>query len=141
MASIVPWNFPFANFVWDVLQGLIAGNTVVFKHSEECPLCGKFLEEVFGPVLPIVTFKTEEEALKLANETSYGLGSYLFTADKKRAERLARQIQSGMVGINGVSYIMPFNPFGGYKNSGFGREHGEYGFHEVTQIKVVSRPK
>lgn len=331
-AVIVPWNFPFANFVWGALQSLIAGNTVVFKHSEECPLSGKFLEEVlnthlpegvfnevygagevganlveqpinmiaftgstktgqhlyeiagkkfikaamelggsapgiifpdadieaaisnacgnrlmnqgqccdglkrlivhedifdevvkkaveifstkkigaaddmetdigplvakrqldlliaqvedaknrgaevvcggnsleatmhgayfeptvltnitsdmrvwneevFGPVLPIMKFKTEEEAIELANQTSYGLGSYVFTQDMAVAERMAVAIQSGMVSINGTNYIMPFNPFGGYKNSGIGREHGKYGFEEVTQVKVVARNK
>jgi acyl-CoA reductase-like NAD-dependent aldehyde dehydrogenase len=56
-------------------------------------------------------------------------------------EEVAKQIESGMVSINGTNYIMPFNPFGGYKNSGFGREHGKYGFHEVTQIKIVATNK
>ncbi|MBI4225087.1 MAG: aldehyde dehydrogenase [Candidatus Sungbacteria bacterium] len=331
-AVIVPWNFPFANFVWGTIQSLIAGNTVVFKHSEECPLSGKFIEdmlsrhlpkgvfnevygagevgdmlvhqsidmiaftgstqtgrylyelagkkfikavmelggsapgiifedadidlavsnvcanrllnqgqccdglkrlivhesifdrvvekaaaifiakklgnaeaettevgplvakrqldllvaqvedakakgarvvaggnsleeklggaffeptvltgvtkdmrvwteEVFGPVLPVVTFKTEEEAIELANGTAYGLGAYVFTGDKKQAERVSQAIESGMVSINGTNYIMPFNPFGGYKNSGFGREHGKYGFEEVTRIKVITKNK
>lgn len=98
-------------------------------------------EEVFGPVLPIVTFKTEEEAIALANDTQYGLGSYVHTADKDRAMRVAGAIQSGMVSINATNYLVPFDPFGGYKSSGFGREHGKYGFHELTQIKVVAKPK
>lgn len=98
-------------------------------------------EEVFGPVLPIVSFKTDDEAIALANQTAYGLGSYVFTGDKGRAQHVASAIQSGMVSVNGTNYIMPFDPFGGYKNSGFGREHGKYGFHEVTQIKVVARNK
>ena len=329
-AVIVPWNFPFANFVWGVIQSLIAGNTVVFKHSEECPLSGKLIEEifakylpegvfnevygagdvgsiladqdidiiaftgstktgkylyelagkkfikavmelggsapgiifedadinlavsnacfnrllnqgqccdglkrlivhekvfdevvqkiayvfsakkvgnaenketevgplvakrqldllisqiedakkkgakvitggnsfekkfggaffeptvlteitkdmcvwteeVFGPVLPIVKFETEQEAVELANQTTYGLGAYVYTKDMERAERVAKAIKSGMVSMNGTNYIMPSNPFGGYKNSGFGREHGKYGFHEVTQIKIVAK--
>lgn len=331
-AVIVPWNFPFGNFIWGVLQSLIAGNTVVFKHSEECPLSGKFLEEiltkhlpqgvfsevygagevgstlvsqnvdmiaftgstktgkylyelagkkfikavmelggsapgvifgdadldlavgnvcfnrllnqgqccdglkrlivhedifdevvkkvastfsakkignaedketevgplvakrqlnllisqvedakkkgakvitggnsleeklggaffeptvltgvtndmrvwreeVFGPVLPIVKFKTEQEAIELANQTAYGLGSYIFTKDQEKAGRVSKAIQSGMVSVNGTNYVMPFNPFGGYKNSGFGRENGRYGFHEVTQIKIIAKNK
>ncbi len=98
-------------------------------------------EEVFGPVLPIVKFKTEQEAIELANETIYGLGSYLFTKNKERVERVASLIETGMVSVNGANYIMPSNPFGGYKNSGFGREHGKYGFHEVTQIKIVAKDK
>lgn len=96
-------------------------------------------EEVFGPVLPIVKFKTEEEAIELANQTAYGLGSYVFTQDKERAARVAGLIKTGMVSINGTNYSRPFNPFGGYKNSGFGRQHGQYGFHEVTQVKIVAK--
>lgn len=98
-------------------------------------------EEVFGPVLPVVMFKTEQEAIKLANETMYGLGAYVYTKDKERADRVSQAIQSGMVSVNSTNYIMPFNPFGGYKNSGFGREHGKYGFSEVTQIKIIAKNK
>lgn len=98
-------------------------------------------KEVFGPVLPVVTFKTEEEAIMLANDTIYGLGGYVYTADLERAERVARALKTGMVSINGTNYTTPFNPFGGYKSSGMGREHGKYGFHELTQLKVVARNK
>lgn len=98
-------------------------------------------EEVFGPVLPIMRFSTEEEAIELANQTSYGLGAYVYTQDKDKAEHVAAALESGMVSVNGANYVMPFNPFGGYKNSGFGREHGKYGFHEVIQVKVVARAK
>lgn len=98
-------------------------------------------EEVFGPVLPVITFKTEEEAIRLANDTAYGLGGYVYTQDKKRAERVAKQLQTGMVSINGLNYTCPWNPFGGYKSSGIGREHGQWGFHEVTQVKVIAQPK
>lgn len=98
-------------------------------------------DEVFGPVLPIVKFKTEKEAIDLANGTIYGLGSYIYTEDKKRAERVSSLIESGMVSVNGTNYIVPPNPFGGYKNSGLGREHGKYGFSEVTQVKVVAMSK
>jgi len=98
-------------------------------------------EEVFGPVLPIVTFETEEEAVELANDTKYGLGSYVFTSDKERFQRVAMKLQAGMVSLNNTSYVMACNPFGGYKESGLGREHGSYGFHDITQVKVVSREK
>lgn len=98
-------------------------------------------EEVFGPVLPIVTFKTETEAIKLANETAYGLGSYLYTEDKGVIKRVSSAIEAGMVSVNGTNYILPFNPFGGYKSSGFGREHGRYGFHELIQVKVIAKNK
>lgn len=98
-------------------------------------------QEVFGPVLPIVKFKTDEEAVALANDTDYGLGAYVYTKDLKRADRLASRLESGMVSVNGVSYVRPTNPFGGYKRSGLGREHGRWGFDEVTQVKIVARPK
>lgn len=100
-----------------------------------------FKEETFGPVLPIVKFKIEQEAIELANQTDYGLGSYVFTKNRDKSDRVASLIETGMVSVNGTNYIMPFNPFGGYKNSGFGREHGKYGFHEVTQIKIVAKNK
>ncbi len=98
-------------------------------------------EEVFGPVLPLMTFKTEGEAIELANSTEYGLGSYIFTDDADRFDRVAIALQSGMVAHNNASYIRACNPFGGYKQSGIGRIHGEYGFHDVTQIKVVAKEK
>jgi len=98
-------------------------------------------EEVFGPVLPVIKFKHSPVAVWYANNTPYGLGAYVYTQDKERADWVARSIKSGMVSINGANYTMPCNPFGGYKNSGMGREHGKWGFHELTQVKVVARPK
>lgn len=98
-------------------------------------------EEVFGPVLPIVPFKSEEEAIRLANDTKYGLGSYVFTKDKGRMERLASAISAGMVSVNNISYLQPPNPFGGYNDSGMGREHGKYGYYDLTQVKVVAMEK
>lgn len=95
-------------------------------------------EEVFGPVLPIVTFKEEHEAVALANDTKYGLGATIFTKDPARFKRVSEQVESGMVCQNTLSYVHPFNPFGGYKHSGNAREHSKFGFHEVTQVKVVS---
>jgi succinate-semialdehyde dehydrogenase/glutarate-semialdehyde dehydrogenase len=98
-------------------------------------------EEVFGPVLPIVTFETEEEAIKLANDTEYGLGAYVFTEDIQRYRRVAKQIQAGNIAHNNAWYFSPTTPFGGYKNSGNGRSQGTVGFHEVCQIKVISEEK
>lgn len=98
-------------------------------------------EEVFGPVLPVVSFKTEEEALELANDTRYGLGSYLYCRDKERTSRVTAALQAGMVSVNNAFYLVPASPFGGYKESGLGREHGKYGLQELTQIKVVAFEK
>lgn len=98
-------------------------------------------EEVFGPVLPVVSYKTDEEAITLANDTQYGLGSQVFTKDMTRVAKFAKAIKAGNVDINGVGHFIPQNPFGGYKNSGIGREHGIDGFRELCQIKTISQPK
>lgn len=98
-------------------------------------------EEVFGPVLPIVNFETEEESIFLANDTKYGLGSYIFTKDKMLAKRVASLLETGMVAVNSSSYLNPADPWGGFKYSGMGREHGKYGLQELTQIKVVADEK
>jgi succinate-semialdehyde dehydrogenase/glutarate-semialdehyde dehydrogenase len=98
-------------------------------------------EEVFGPVLPVRTFETEDEAIDLANDTDYGLGSYLYTEDKERADRVASKFEAGMVSVNGGNYVLPMNPFGGYKKSGLVREHGKFGFHELSYIKVIAKEK
>lgn len=95
-------------------------------------------EEVFGPVLPVITFKTEEEAIQLANDTVYGLGSVIFTQDKARAERVSLAMEAGFVEINQSSHWHPVNPFGGYKESGMGCEHGRHGFHELCRLKVIA---
>lgn len=98
-------------------------------------------EEVFGPVLPIVPFTTEAEAIALANDTRYGLGAYIFTSDNDRFLRVARRVQSGMVSQNQLDYVSVHNPFTGHKMSGGGREHGKFGFEDVTQIKVIVSEK
>lgn len=95
-------------------------------------------EEVFGPVLVVVPFNTEEEAIKLANDTTYGLGAQIYTKDKKRAERVASKIEAGTIDINLASHWQACNPFGGYKDSGMGREHGVYGLRELCQLKVLA---
>ena len=98
-------------------------------------------EEVFGPVLPIITFKTEEEAIHLANCSMFGLGAIIFSNDKIRAQRVASKLKAGTVEINSAMHWNPSNPFGGYKKSGIGREHGIHGFRELCQIKVISKEK
>lgn len=98
-------------------------------------------EEVFGPVLTVVPFKDEEEAVSLANNTRYGLGSIVFTQDKNRARRVASRIEAGNVEINSPSHWLTCNPFGGYKESGIGREHGIHGLRELSQVKLISEEK
>jgi acyl-CoA reductase-like NAD-dependent aldehyde dehydrogenase len=94
-------------------------------------------EEVFGPVAPILTVNDEDEAIKLANDTQYGLGASLWTQDLEKAEKLSRQVFSGIVSVNNVVASDPRVPFGGVKKSGFGRELSRYGMLEFVNIKSV----
>src|SRR5690606_18389741 len=94
-------------------------------------------EEVFGPVLAMIPFETEEEAIEIANDTPYGLSSYVQTGDPERARRVARQLRSGMVQMNGASRGAG-SPFGGYKQSGLGREGGKYGLEDFLEVKAVA---
>ena len=77
----------------------------------------------------------------MANDTEYGLGSQLFTKDPERIARVSHELKAGNVDVNGVGHFKPFNPFGGYKASGMGREHGISGFRELCQIKTLSIKK
>ena len=94
-------------------------------------------EEIFGPVLSIIPFETEDEAVKIVNDTSYGLGNYLQTEDKEKAHRVARKLRSGCVYINGKG-ADPGTPFGGYRQSGNGREGGVWGLEEYLEVKTVT---
>jgi aldehyde dehydrogenase (NAD+) len=96
-----------------------------------------YREEVFGPFVVIASFKTEEEALEMANDTTYGLGSAVFTKDITRAHRVAKRIQAGMVWINSSNDSDYRVPFGGVKQSGIGRELGEAGLAGYSQTKAV----
>ena len=95
-------------------------------------------EEIFGPVAPIATFSTEEEALRAANRTPYGLVAYLYTRDLSRALRVAEGLETGMVGLNQGIVSNPAAPFGGVKQSGFGREGGFEGIEEYLETKYVA---
>ena len=93
--------------------------------------------EIFGPVLTIIPFDTEDEAIEISNNTVYGLGSYVQTIDGEKANRVARKLRYGMVTMNGVSRV-PGQPFGGYKQSGIGREGGRWGLEYFLQLKSVT---
>ena len=92
--------------------------------------------EIFGPVLSIIPFETEEEAISIANDTSYGLTNYIQTQDKDKIKRVAKKLRSGMVDVNGAGIAVDA-PFGGYKHSGIGREAGIEGLTEFLEIKTV----
>jgi succinate-semialdehyde dehydrogenase / glutarate-semialdehyde dehydrogenase len=107
-----------------VLDG---GDESLFRH-----------EETFGPVVPVFPFKTEEEVIALANASEFGLASYLFSENLNRVMRLAQAIEAGMVGVNVGLMSNAANPFGGVKQSGFGREGSIYGIEEYLQVKAVT---
>lgn len=94
-------------------------------------------KEVFGPVLSVIRFRTEEQAIDIANGTPFGLGAYLHTRDLARAHRVAARLEAGNVSVNGFYGMAPNAPFGGYKASGFGRTGGRFGLAEFLQQKNV----
>ncbi len=110
-----------------VIQGVKPGSTIL-------------REEIFGPIAPIVHFKTEEEAIALANDTEYGLVSYAFTKDLKRGLRLIESLDTGMTGLNTGLVSNAAAPFGGVKQSGLGREGGFEGINEYLETKYVMTP-
>jgi acyl-CoA reductase-like NAD-dependent aldehyde dehydrogenase len=93
-------------------------------------------EEIFGPVLSILPYDTEEEAVGIANDSAYGLAGAVWAGDAERAKATARRLRTGQVAINGGAFN-PFAPFGGYKQSGNGREHGTFGIEEFLEIKSL----
>jgi acyl-CoA reductase-like NAD-dependent aldehyde dehydrogenase len=93
-------------------------------------------EEIFGPVLVIIPYEDDSDAVRIANDTPYGLSGGVWSADSVRAMRVARQISAGQIDINGAPFN-PASPFGGYKQSGLGREFGPYGIEEFTEIKAI----
>jgi 5-carboxymethyl-2-hydroxymuconic-semialdehyde dehydrogenase len=94
-------------------------------------------EEIFGPVLAVMTFKDEDEVIKMANDTKYGLAGYVWTKDIQRAHRVAQAIDSGMIWINSQNTRDLRIPFGGSKYSGIGREGGHYAFDFYTETQVI----
>jgi succinate-semialdehyde dehydrogenase/glutarate-semialdehyde dehydrogenase/succinate-semialdehyde dehydrogenase len=94
-------------------------------------------EEFFGPVALVFTFKTEDEAVKLANDSDFGLGASVWSQDRARANAVAAQLEAGAVFINDFVRSDPRAPFGGVKSSGFGRELGALGARELTNAKLI----
>ena len=109
--------------------------TVIVDVPEDARL---LREEIFGPVAPIASFSTEEQALAAANRTEYGLVAFLYTRDLNRAIRVSEGIESGMIGLNQGVVSNPAAPFGGVKHSGFGREGGFDGIQEYLEVKYVA---
>jgi succinate-semialdehyde dehydrogenase/glutarate-semialdehyde dehydrogenase len=120
-----------------IADGLDAGRfvtPVVVRNATKDMLCAR--EETFGPLAPLFRFSTEEEAIRMANDTSYGLASYFYTENIHRAWRVAGGLEAGMVALNTGSLAMEMAPFGGIKNSGLGREGGVAGIEEYLELKA-----
>jgi len=97
-------------------------------------------EEIFGPVLAIIPFDSEEDAVRIANDTEYGLVSYVFTESLSRGQRMIERLETGMMGLNVGVVSNAAAPFGGWKMSGLGREGGAEGIHEYLQTKYTLTP-
>jgi len=109
--------------------------TVLAEVPADCRI---LREEIFGPVAPIVTFDTDDEAIRLANDTEFGLVSYVFTENLRRAMQYAESLETGMLGLNKGIVSTPAAPFGGVKHSGLGREGGRLGIDEFLETKYVA---
>ena len=96
-----------------------------------------FDEETFGPAAAVIRARDEDEAVRLANDSKYGLGGNIWTRDTERGKRLARRLETGNVFINGMTASDPRLPFGGVKHSGYGRELASFGIHEFTNIQTI----
>jgi succinate-semialdehyde dehydrogenase/glutarate-semialdehyde dehydrogenase len=117
------------------LKGYFYEPTVLGGASQKMRV---MYEETFGPVLPIATFETEDEAIQLANDTPYGLAAYFYARDVGRIFRVSEKLEYGIVGANDPLPVGPHIPFGGYKESGLGRENGSDGIRHFLETKAVS---
>ena len=116
-----------------------AGNFVQPTVFVKAPADAKIVrEEIFGPVLVVDTFETEEEAIRKANDTVYGLSGAVFTKDGARAQRVIRKLRAGVTWINTFHFTFNEAPWGGYKQSGFGRELGTHGYDGYTEVKQIT---
>ncbi|TQK50460.1 aldehyde dehydrogenase family protein [Streptomyces sp. SLBN-118] len=160
-ALITPWNYPLLQTAWKVAPALGAGNTFVLKPSELTPHTAVILmrllseaglpdgvanlvlsvvrDESFGPVLTVETFRDDEEAVALANDTVYGLAGAVWSQDVGRAHKVASRIRAGTVWINDFHPYVPQAEWGGMKQSGFGRELGPAGLAEYQEAKHIWR--
>ena len=114
-------------------RGFFVRPTVFSEVSPEMAIAQ---EEIFGPVLVLIPYGDEDEAVEIANGTVYGLAGGVWSGDPERARRVARRLRTGQVEINGATFN-PLAPFGGYKQSGHGRELGHHGLEEFLELKAI----
>jgi len=118
-------------------EGFFMGAAILKDVTKNNPV---FYEEIFGPVATIYSVKNDDEAVALANDSPYGLGGSVHTADVERGRKIAERIETGMVFVNGVTGTAPDLPFGGIGNSGYGRELSEFGIEEFINRKLIHNP-
>jgi aldehyde dehydrogenase (NAD+) len=128
LGGSVPADFPKGFFVEPTLFADVDSKAVIAQ------------EEIFGPVLSVLAFDDDDDAVRIANDSIYGLSGDVTAASEERAMAVARRVRTGTMGINGGVYLAPDAPFGGYKQSGVGREHGTEGFEEYLETKLVAIP-
>lgn len=109
--------------------------TIITNVNDEM-IC--MTEETFGPVAPVTTFKSEEEVIARANDSIFGLAAYVFTENITRGIRITEALEYGIIGLNDGLPSTPQVPFGGFKQSGLGREGGHYGIEEFLEVKYIS---
>jgi aldehyde dehydrogenase (NAD+) len=119
-------------------RGYFVEPTVV---TDVAPTARVAQEEIFGPVLVILPFDDDDDAVRIADETIYGLSGAVFSADAERAMAVARRLRTGTVSVNGAQYFDPTSPVGGYKQSGLGREWGTDGLEDFLEVKTIARPQ
>ena len=116
-------------------KGYYVEPTVFVDVSNEMTIAR---EEIFGPVLSVIAYDDEEDAVRLANDSVFGLSAGVWSANESRALAVARRLRCGTVTVNGGNYYSPDAPFGGYKQSGIGREMGPEGFEEYLETKTIA---
>jgi acyl-CoA reductase-like NAD-dependent aldehyde dehydrogenase len=130
VAAIVPWNVPQFTIIWYVAPTVFADVDPGMRIARE---------EIFGPVLAVIPYEDESDAVAIANDSDYGLAGTVWTADIEHGMQIARRVRAGTYGVN-MYMIDTCAPFGGYKASGIGRELGPEGLMSYLEYKSISRP-
>jgi aldehyde dehydrogenase (NAD+) len=139
VGAIVPWNYPQTLAAFKYGAALAAGCTVVMKPSPETVLDASSTiaqEEIFGPVLSVIAYSDVDDAIRIANDSDFGLGGSVWTTDAEHGKDVARRVRTGTIGMN--KYLPdPGAPFGGVKASGIGRELGPGAISAYQQFKSI----
>lgn len=128
MGGKAPTHLPDGNYIEPTLFANVTNDMTIAQ------------EEIFGPVLSVIAYQDDEDAIRIANDSIFGLSGSIYSADLERAKAMAKRIRTGTLNLNGANFFAPDAPFGGYKQSGIGREMGVLGFEEYLEVKTVALP-